>query len=95
MTIPVVIGALETISKNANAWPGRLSLPDAFGSAQKSAMIQVLLISCGKCFVSKLRKASMSWLRIPRKYQRIEEDYIIIITVTITITTTMTKTIIL
>ena len=39
MTIPVVIGALETISKNAKAWYGKLSLPDVFGSAQLSAIL--------------------------------------------------------
>ena len=53
----------------------------------------VLLISCGKCCVAKLRKASMSWLRTPRKYQRTEEDHAIIITVTTTMTTAITKTI--
>ena len=32
--IPIMIGALGTISGNAKAWNGRLSLPDIFGSAQ-------------------------------------------------------------
>ena len=31
--IPIEIGALETISKNANDWYGRFSLPYIFGSA--------------------------------------------------------------
>ena len=39
MAIPVVIGALETISKNAKAWYGKLSLPGVFGSAQLSAIL--------------------------------------------------------
>ena len=30
----IMIGALQTILKNAKAWYGRLSLPDIFGSAQ-------------------------------------------------------------
>jgi len=38
--IPVVIGALGTISGNAKAWYRRLSrLPDIFGSAQLSAIL--------------------------------------------------------
>ena len=32
--IPLVIGALGTVSKNAKVWYGKLSLPDSFGSAQ-------------------------------------------------------------
>ena len=32
--IPIMTGALGTISGNAKAWNGRLSLPDIFGSAQ-------------------------------------------------------------
>ena len=37
--IAIVIGALGTISKNAKAWYGKLSLPDFFGSAQLSAIL--------------------------------------------------------
>ena len=35
---PVVIRTLRTISGNAKAWYGRLSLPDIFGSVQLSAI---------------------------------------------------------
>ena len=38
IVIPIVIGALGTVSKNAKAWYGKLSLPDFFGSAQLSAI---------------------------------------------------------
>ena len=37
--IPIVIGALGTISKNAKTWYGKLDLPDIIGSAQLSAML--------------------------------------------------------
>ena len=37
--IPIVVGALGTISVNAKASYRRLSLPDIFGSAQLSAML--------------------------------------------------------
>ena len=36
--IPFLISVLETISKNAMAWYGKLSLPAIFGSAQLSAI---------------------------------------------------------
>ena len=65
----------------------------AFLELHNCQLSLLLLISCGKCCVSKLRKASMSWLRTPRKYQRTEEDHAIIITVTTTMTTAITKTI--
>ena len=35
--ISIVMGALETISENANVYHRRLSLPDMFGTAQLSA----------------------------------------------------------
>ena len=35
----IVIGVLGTILKNAKAWYGRLTLPDIFGSAQLSAIL--------------------------------------------------------
>ena len=50
--IPIMIGALGTISGNAKAWNGRLSLPDIFGSAQLSAILGTA--HCRKCYVSKL-----------------------------------------
>ena len=37
--IPILIDALGTISGNAKAWYGRLSLPHIFGSAQLSAIL--------------------------------------------------------
>ena len=37
--IPIVIGALGTISKKAKLWYERLSLPDIFGSVQLSAIL--------------------------------------------------------
>ena len=37
--IPIVVGALGTISVNAKASYRRLSLPDIFGSAQLSAIL--------------------------------------------------------
>ena len=49
----------------------------------------VLLISCIKCCVSKLREAAETWLRIPRKHQRPGEDRTIIIIIIITIITTV------
>ena len=50
--IPIMIGALGTISGNAKAWNGRLSLPDIFGSAQLSPILGTA--HCRKCYVSKL-----------------------------------------
>ena len=52
IVITIMIGALKTISGNAKAWYGRLSLPDIFGSAQLSAILGTA--HCGKCYVSKL-----------------------------------------
>ena len=49
--IPIMIGALGTISGNAKAWYGRLSLPDIFGSAQLLAILWTA--HCRKCYVSK------------------------------------------
>ena len=40
----IVIGVLGTILKNAKAWYGRLSLPDIFGSAQLSAILDTARI---------------------------------------------------
>ncbi|XP_037776983.1 uncharacterized protein LOC119573955 [Penaeus monodon] len=37
--IPVVIGALGTISKNAKTWHGKLDIPDIVGSAQLSEIL--------------------------------------------------------
>ena len=37
--IPIVIGALGTVSKNAKVWYGMLSLPEFLGSAQSSAIL--------------------------------------------------------
>ena len=51
ITIPIMIGALGTISRNAKAWYGRLSLPDIFGSAQLLAILWTA--HCRKCYVSK------------------------------------------
>ena len=51
--IPIMIGALGTISGNAKAWNGRLSLPDIFGSAHLSASLglpiaeSVMSLTCG------------------------------------------------
>ena len=37
--IPIVIGALGTISKNAKSWHEKLKIPDIVGSAQLSAIL--------------------------------------------------------
>ena len=37
--IPIVIGALGTVSKNAEVWSAKLSLPDFFRSARLSAIL--------------------------------------------------------
>ena len=37
--IPIVIGALGTISKNAKSWHEKLKIPDIIGSAQLSAIL--------------------------------------------------------
>ena len=42
--IPIVIGELGTVSKNAKVWYGKLSLPDFFGSAQLPAILGTALI---------------------------------------------------
>ena len=39
--IPIVFGALGTISVNAKAWYGRLSLPGIFGGTQLSAILGI------------------------------------------------------
>ena len=65
--IPVVIGALRTMSKNEKAWYGRLGLPGILEvhSCQPSV---VLIISCGKCWIVSLSNGK---LRIPWKYTRL------------------------
>ena len=79
--LPIVTGALRTISGYTKAGNGRLSLPDIFGSARLSAVLGTAHI---------LRKVSCVYaagllLRIPRK--RTGEDHtIIIIIITIIIT---------
>ena len=37
--IPIVIGALGSISKGANTWFGKLEVPDLLGSVQLSAIL--------------------------------------------------------
>ena len=71
--LPIVTGALRTISGYTKAGNGRLSLPDIFGSARLSAVLGTAHI---------LRKVSCVYaagllLRIPRK--RTGEDHTIII----------------
>ena len=46
--IPIMIGALGTISKNAKTYYKQIDLPDIIGSAQLSAILEQL-IYCGKC----------------------------------------------
>ena len=38
--IPIVIGALGTISKNTKTWHGKLDIPDVVGSAQLSTVLE-------------------------------------------------------
>ena len=52
--IPIMVGALGTISKNAKTWHGKLNIPDIIGSAQLSAILGTHI--AGKCYVSKLRE---------------------------------------
>ena len=53
--IPVVIGALGTISKEVRTWPEMLGIPDVIGSVQLSAILGTMhvLIIIGS-FHSKL-----------------------------------------
>ena len=79
-TLPIVTGALPTISGYTKAGNGRLSLPDIFGSARLSAVLGTAHI---------LRKVSCVYaagllLRIPRK--RTGEDHTMIIILIIIIT---------
>ena len=39
IVIPIVIGALGTVSKNAKTWHGKLNISDIVGSAQLSAIL--------------------------------------------------------
>ena len=52
--IPIVIGALGSISKGAKTWFGKLDVPDFLGSVQYRTFLE-LLTCCRKCCVSKLR----------------------------------------
>ena len=78
--IPIVIGALETICKSL-VWEVDCL---TFLEVHSCQSFFVLLISCRKCCVSKLREAAETWLRIPRKHQRPGvENTIIILTIII------------
>ena len=49
--IPIVIGALETISKNAKSWHEKLKIPDIIRSAQLSAILRrAHILLKGLCF---------------------------------------------
>ena len=37
--IPIVIGTLGTVSRNAKSWHGKLDIPDIVGSTQLSAIL--------------------------------------------------------
>ena len=37
--IPIVIGTLGTVSRNAKSWHGKLDIPDIVGSIQLSAIL--------------------------------------------------------
>ena len=39
IVIPIVIGALGTVSKNAKTWHGKLNIPEIVVSAQLSAIL--------------------------------------------------------
>ena len=85
--LPIVTGALRTISGYTKAGNGRLSLPNIFGSARLSAVLGTVHI---------LRKVSCVYpagllLRIPRK--RTGEDHTIIIILIIIIITIIIITI--
>ena len=69
--IPIVNGALGTITKNAKAGYGRLRVCLTFLEVHSCHPSLVLPISCGKCIVWE---AAETWLKIPRKYQRTGED---------------------
>ena len=48
--IPIVIGALGSISKGAKTWFGKLDLPDFLGSVQFSAILETAhLLQKGLC----------------------------------------------
>ena len=45
MTVmPIVIGALGTVSRKAESWHGKLDIPDIDGSTQLSAILGTALI---------------------------------------------------
>ena len=77
--LPIVTGALRTISGYTKAGNGRLSLPDIFGSAQLSAILGTTHILRKVSCVS----AAGLLLRIHRK--RTEEDNTIIMIIIIII----------
>ena len=55
IVIPIVIGTLGTVSRNAKSWHVKLDIPEIVGSTQLSAILgtahvlrKVLSLSCGK-----------------------------------------------
>ena len=53
--IPIVIGALGSISKRAKTWYNKLGVPEFIGSVQLSAISWEQPISYVRCCVSELR----------------------------------------
>ena len=60
---PIVIGTLGTISGNAKAWCGRLSLPNIFGNAQFPAKPDEMLsisLWCLSSYISSFQSLGLS-----------------------------------
>ena len=55
--IPIVIGALGTISKSAKSWHEKLKIPDIVGMHSCLPSLEQLTY-CGKCCVSELREVA-------------------------------------
>ena len=51
--VPIVIGVLGTVSKNAKVWHKKLSLPEFIPEVHSCQPSLALLTSCGKCCGSK------------------------------------------
>ena len=56
IVIPIVIGTLGTVSRNAKSWHGKLDIPDIAGSTQLSTVLGTAHIL--RCCVSKLREVA-------------------------------------
>ena len=63
--IPILIGALGTVSTNTKLSYGKLSLPDFFVHSCQPSL--ELLTPSGKCCACKKREVAEKWLKRPTK----------------------------